>query len=209
MIAILVNYNYDPEDWWLDYGFKPEDVILYDRSDDGFTREYQANVVHVTENIGQVDYDKLDFIVENYHHLPEVFLWAKTNLFKSVDEETFKKALENKAFSPLLRQDHKTFRDEMGVVCYYENGIYHERNNSWYFWELPSVYRNYDDFARDFQLPSPPYIPFNPGGNFILTRERVHRYSKDYYEKMRDILPHAPNPAEAHCLERSYYTLWK
>ncbi len=208
MEAILVNYNYSP-DWLLDYPeLKP--VTIFDRSDDGVNRNLERfGKVIKTPNVGQVDADKLGYLIDNYDNLPNVFLLAKANLFKSITKEEFDKGWPYTGFTPLLTQNHKTYSDNLGVVCYYEGGMYLERNNSWFFNELPSKhYRDFPSFARDFWIPNEPYIKFAPGGNYVLTREVIHKYSRDYYQRMRDLLPYAENPAEAHCLERSYYYIW-
>lgn len=206
--ACLVNYNYDPA-WLLEY---PDlDTLIYDRSDDGIERNLtQYGKVFKTENKGNVDFDKLSFLIDNYYNLPDVFLWGKTNLHKYVDAEQMQKLTSFTDFTPLQKTDHKVYSDRIGPVCFYSQGIYHERNDSWYVNELGSVhFQSFNDFARKFYLPSPPYIPFAPGGNYILTRERVHRYGVNFYEEMRKTLPYSSNPAEAHMCERSYYLLWK
>ncbi len=207
--AILVNYCYDPT-WLLQY---PElDVTIYDRSDDGIERNLtQYGKVIKTKNAGDVDYDKLGYLIENYDNLPEVFAWGKTNLFNYVAEETFLAALKANSFQPLLKYDHRTYSDQYGVVCRYAGPIYEERADSWFF-NNPALAKqcpNWETWARSFNLPVTAYIPFPPGGNFLLTRERVHRYSRDFYEEMRDTLPYAMHPAEAHACERSYFLLWR
>lgn len=209
MKAVLVNYNHDPENWWKDYGIEVE--YLYDRSDDGLDRQFEAENVVKTPNRGNVDYDKLTYLVEHYDALPEVFIWGKTNLFKYIPKEEFKAIMDTdpKGFTPLLTQQHKTYADKRGQVCYYAGGMYFERNDSWYCNELAYKYPTYAAWARDLQIPSPFYLPFAPGGNYILTRETVHKYSRDQYDNMRQTLPYAQDPAEAHMCERSYYLLWK
>lgn len=204
--AILVNYNFTPA-WLLDSGL---DYLIYDRSD---SREYlkdfpQERIIY-TENKGNVDYDKLSYLIENYDSLPEVFLWGKTNLFKYISEEEFALVKDNKTFTPLLTQHHKTYSDKNGVVCYYSGGMYHERNDSWFLNEVPAKYVNsFQEWAQIHNFNVGRYIPFPPGGSFILTRETVHRYSVDYYIKMRDMLEYATLPGEAQCAERSYFLIW-
>ena len=208
--AILVNYGYDPT-WLKDY---PDlEVVLYDRSDDGVERNLtQYGKVYRTKNEGDVDYDKLGYLIENYDTLPDVFVWGKSNLFKYVSEPYFKEALEKKEFTPLLKFDHRTYKDKFGVVCRYAGPIYEERADSWFF-NNPDLanknFKSWDEWATHFRLPKTHFIPFAPGGNYLLTRERVHRYSRDFYEEMRQTLPYAMHPAEAHACERSYYLLWK
>lgn len=205
MKKILVNYNFTPNMDWLG-----DDYLIYDRSDSkDYLKDFPQDNIIYSENVGNVDFDKLNYIIDNYDNLPDVFLWAKANLFKYISREEYEKVKDNKTFTPLLTQNHKTYDDSNGAVCYYSGGMYYERNNNWYLNQFTTKYfHSYGDFAQAFQLPNPPYIPFAPGGNYILTRDTIHKYSRDYYEKMASILPYCQLPGEAQMLERSYYTLW-
>lgn len=207
MKALLINYNYTPT-WLLDSGL---DYWLWDRSDsDNWLVDFPKDRILKRKNIGNVDLDKLTFLVDSYDNLPDVFLWGKSNLFKYVDEESLKKAIEKAEFAPLLKQDHKTYADKRGAVCYYEDRMYHERNDSWYLSQHYSKYfSNFNEWLNEFGLKPQSYIPFPPGGNFILTRERVHRYGKHTYEKMRDLMDYTTLPGEAQMAERTYYLMWK
>lgn len=209
MKAILVNHNYDPI-WLKDYDL---DVTLYDRSDDG--EEYnlqQYGAVYKTRNIGDVDYDKLSYLIENYDALPDVFLWGKSNLLKYVDEATLKAALEKQEFAPLLKKDHHVYEDRFGHVNKYDGKIYWERigvTNGLFHTGLDQMHvGSWEEWALNMGLPIEAYIPFAPGGNYVLTRDRVRRYGKEFYEKMRSALPYAAHPVEAHMAERTYFSLW-
>lgn len=209
MKAVLVNYNYDPE-WLKDY---PQlEVILFDRSDDGVERNLiQYGSVYKTTNLGDVDYDKLSWLVENYDTLPDVFLWGKTNLFKFVEKDYFDEMLSKREFAPLLKFNHKTYSDKFGQVCFYREDMYWERADNWFFHAGGVDVRNvksWEQWCDMFAIPKSAYTPFPPGGNYILTKERVHRYSRDMYKAMRDLMPHSRRPVEAQCAERSYYRLW-
>ncbi len=203
--AVIVNFDFDPLDWWKDYGME---AVVYDRSDDGVERKFDANVIQ-TENRGNVDLDKLHYLIDHYDDMPEVFFWGKSNILKYVAEPDLRAAIEEGVFAPLLKFDHKTYADRFGTVCYYSGEMYHERNDSWYFHEMDHQFPSYDAWASSLNLPSPAYLPFPPGGSFILTRERVHRYGIDFYQKMADTLSYSRLPAEAHACERTYYSLWK
>ncbi len=204
---VLVNYNYKPA--WLLEG--DHDYLIFDRSDSKeYLKDFDQSKIVYTMNVGNVDYDKLAYLIDNYDNLPEVFLWGKTNLFKFITKEEWDKIKDNTEFTPVLTQDHKTYSDKNGVVCYYSGDMYHERNDSWYLNEVGGRYvHSWAEWAHEMHLPSPTYIPFAPGGNYILTRERVHRYSRDTYQKMFDTLGYTQLPGEAHCAERSYYLMWK
>ena len=205
--AILVNYNYTP-DWLSAYDF---DYLIYDRSDSKeYLKDFPQDRIIYTENRGNVDFDKLSYLVDNYDNLPDVFLWSKSNIFKYITKEEFDKVKDNQVFTPLLTQGHRTYSDRNGIVCKYEGGMYYERNDSWYLNEVYSKYvQSFKDWAKMFQLPNPDYIPFAPGGSYILTRDTVHKYSRDKYDEMRQTLPYAQLPGEAQCAERSYYMLWR
>jgi len=208
MPAILVNYNYTPA-WLKDYDF---DYLVYDRSDVGehWLDDFPKERIIKTTNVGNVDYDKLSYLVDNYFNLPEVFLWGKTNLFKYITEKEFEMVKNNKTFTPLLTQNHKIYSDMYGAVNYYKGGIYHERNDSWFLnSHLPKYIESWNDWADIFHLDKPAYIPFAPGGNYILTKETVHKYARDYYDHMRSFLPYKQLPGEAQCAERSYYLMWQ
>jgi hypothetical protein len=206
--AILVNYNFTPK-WLTEYGFN---YRLYDRSDDNsYLLGFPEYRIIRTKNIGNVDYDKLGYLIENYDNLPEVFLWGKTNLFKYISKEEFDLVKDNKTFTPLLTKNHKTYSDATGVVCYYDSlGMYREVNNSWFLNVVPAAHvKTWNEWAEMFGITQPTYIPFAPGGNYILTRDTVHKHTKALYQRMRDMLVYNQLPGEAHCAERSYYLLWK
>lgn len=207
MKAILVNYNFTPT-WLLNSGL---DYLLYDRSDsDEYLKDFPKERIIKTANIGNVDYDKLSYLVDNYDTLPDVFLWGKSNLFKFITPEEFSMVQSNKTFTPLLTQSHRIYSDSRGPVNYYERGMYFERNDSWYLTVNPVKYAySWTEWAQRFFLPSPAYIPFAPGGNYILTRETVYKYNSDLYKAMMDTLNYTQLPGEAHCAERSYYLMWK
>jgi len=200
MKYVLTHYQGD-WNWVKDY---TDDYLIYNRSEEEIPNSIKR------ENVGDADYDRLSYIVENYHNLPEVFLLSKSNLWKYISKEEFEKVKDNREYTPLLTQNHKTYSDQYGPVCYYQDGMYYERNNSWYLGSInSSFFKSYAEFAQHFMLPNPAYLPFAPGGNYILTRERVHRYAVDFYEEMRNILPYCQRPGEAHMVERTYHTLWR
>lgn len=207
MRYILINYNFTP-DWIDDY---TDDYLIYDRSESpSWLEGYPEDKVIRTPNIGNVDYDKLGYLIDNYDNLPDVFVLSKSNLFKSISEKEFNEVKDNKVFTPLLTKYHRTYSDKYGVVCYYDNGLYYERNDDWFLGSVPAHHiSTWDEWAKIFDLPNPFYIPFFPGGNCILTKETVHKYPKEYYEKMRGMLGWTMLPGEAQCAERSYYLMWK
>ena len=188
MKYIVSKHGNQDIEWLKEY---TDDIVLYDKN--------------VLGNVGNCDYDKLCWIVENYDNLPDVFALIKANLWKYISKEEFLKLKDNKVFTPLLTQFHKTYLP----ICWYENGIYCEVNNSWYVPQFESKFSSYNEWAKSLGLPTPEYLRFAPGGNYILTPKEIHRHPKELYVKMRDMLPYTQLPAEAQFCERTYYTLWK
>lgn len=205
MFKCLVNYNHTPSK-----EFVGDDYLIYDRSDYyDFLKDFDQSKIIYTKNLGQVDFDRLSYLVDNYDNLPDIFLWSKSNLFKSITEEEYQKMANNNAFTPLLTEFHKTYSDEYGVVCKYDKGIYWERADDWYFGAFQNKYiKSFAEWCKLFSLPQLPYVPFAPGGNYILTRETVHKHPKSLYAKMKSMLPYCREPVEAQCCERSYFLLW-
>lgn len=204
MFHLLVNYNFTPEKDWIG-----DDYLIYDRSDSKeWLKDFDQSKIIYSENIGQVDYDKLTYLIDNYYNLPDVFYWGKTNLFKYISKEEFELVKDNQSFTPLLTQHHESVSDQLGLCSYYSGGMYHERSSllGMAHWKY---FKSYPEFAHAFQISCEYYVPFAPGGNYILTREVIHKYSKDFYLNMRSTLPYAMNPVEAHWCERAYYTMWK
>lgn len=196
MKYVLVSYNNDPT-WVKEY---TDDWLIYDRSEKPFDF---PNTIH-TQNVGNVDYDKLSYLIDNYDDLPDVFVWGKTNLFQFITKEEFDKVKDNTEFTPLLTQNHTPKMPD----AYYKDGMYYEQSTM-LAGGAPCYFNKYGEFAWYLGLPYVEYVPFPPGGNFILTRETVLRYSKEFYERMRDLLKYSQLPIEAHFCERAYYTLWK
>ena len=177
-----------------------DDYLIYDRSDCGLEKRIPR------ENLGDADFDRLTYIIDNYYNLPDVFLLIKSNLFKYISKEEFDLVKDNQVFTPLLTKNHKVYEP----VCRYNGEIYEEINNSWYLASVPAKnFSSYRDFAEAFHLPNPPYLQFAPGGNYILTRETVHKYARDFYEQLASILPYCEKPGEAQMIERSLYNIWK
>ena len=72
---------------------------------------------------------------------------------------------------------------------------------------------NVNAFLKDIYV-SPEintYIRFSPGGNYIIPKENILKYSKNFYKQIIKILcwrPTGEAPGEAHMLERALYTIF-
>ena len=196
MKYIISRYNHDLS-WLKEY---TNDYVIYDRS----PTPLEDSIV--VPNIGSDIYDKFSFIIDNYDVLPDVAVYTKANLSKYITREEFDRVKDNTTFTPLLTQSHRTYSDDRGIVCYYQDGMYYERNDKWFLTAHP---------ARSLELyhllgiADMEYIPFAPGSNYILPRENILKHSKEFYEKLREYLAWTTYPGEAQIMERGLYTLWR
>lgn len=202
MKYVISRFNHDIG--WLSH--YSNDFVLYDRS------EVPMEGSIVVPNLGSDISDKLRFIIDNYDSLPDIAVYAKANLFKYVSKEEFDLIKDNKVFTPILTKNHRTYSDERGVVCYYKDGIYYERNDLWFLNAHPGKDNTPKYIGRLMGLLGIweiQYVPFAPGSNYILPRETILKHPKEFYIKLRSYLDWAIYPGEAMIIERGLYNIWK
>ena len=196
--VVLSLYNNDWS-WLKDY---TKNYIVYNA---GEPQEGTIPVPHV----GFEAYAYLKYITENYENLPKTVMFIKSSIFKKcISQEDFDKVCNNKTFTPLLKQDHKTD----GKINYYKDGLYYEKNDSWYFnhpdrWKHQH-FHSYKEFADKMGLPCPEYLGFAPGACYIVPRKNILKRSKEFYQTLLSFVDYTAEPAESHALERSYYEIW-
>ncbi len=54
----------------------------------------------------------------------------------------------------------------------------------------------------------PDYVKFHAGACFAVKKELIRQHSKEYYEKIMNVLSHESNPFEGHCVERMWYFIF-
>lgn len=193
MKFILSRFNHDMS-WMKDY--PDAEFVIYDRSE----KPMQGSIV--VPNIGSDIYDKFTYIIDNYDNLPDVAIYSKANIFKYITKEEFDKVKDNKGFTPLLTQYHKTYLP----ICYYEDGLYNELNNRWYL--EAHLAKRADELFELLGTSAQEYLAFAPGSNYILPKENILQHPKEYYEKLRSYLDWSVYPGEAQILERHLYYIW-
>lgn len=195
MRYIVSRYNHDLT-WLKDY---TDDFVLYDRS------EVPLHGAIVVPNIGSDIYDKLTYIIDNYENLPDVAVYIKANLFKYISREEFESVKNNRTFTPLHTQHHKT---KMPVSGYRQDKMYLEVNNRWFLNGVPIKFvAEYDELIGN-KFKHQEYKPFSPGSNYILPKENILQHSKEFYMKLRSFLAYERYPGEAFLIERDLYNIW-
>lgn len=172
------------------------EYFIYDRS------EVPMEGANVVPNIGSDILDKFSYIIDHYDNLPDVAIYSKANIFNYISKEEFDKVKDNKTFTPLLTQNHKTYLP----VCYYEDGMYNEINDYWYLSAHPA--KHAEEIIDIFKMKDRYYNTFSPGSNYILTSKDILKHSKSFYQKLRSFLEWNVYPGDAQLLERNLYYLW-
>ena len=95
-----------------DYGFSPDNTIIYDRSDEVKDWSHLGESIR-SPNVGENIYDIMRYIVEHYDNLPDVCIFIKGNMFQRPEErggaeyytthEKFYRALTAEYFLPIER----------------------------------------------------------------------------------------------------------
>lgn len=188
-MKFVISHYLGDYDWVKEY---TDDFVVYDKK-----------VLNVGYNI----YDIMTYIVENYDNLPDRVAFVKANMLeRHISKEEFEEAIKKEGLVPLCTQNHKV----NGNINYYKEGIYHEKNDSWYFAEYPHKYFNsYPEFAGFMGIPSPQYLPFAPGGCYIVPKENILKRSNGFYQKLLEFCSWSQINAESHAIERSLYTIWQ
>ena len=185
---IVSHYNSEYK-WIHDY---TENFIIYDKG---------------SKNVGYNISDIMSFIIEFYDDLPKTCVFLKDNILqRHITKKEFDKVIKNKTLTPLMTKNHKVYEP----VCRYEDGLYAEINNSWYFNEHPSKYFNsYKEFANIMGLPNPEYLKFSPGACWIVPKKNILKRSKEFYQELLKFCSWSQINAESHTIERSLYEIWK
>lgn len=199
MKYVISRYNHDMEPI---FKYAGENFTLYDRSDIKIN-DYRMIPM---PNIGSDIYDKFTYIIDNYEKLPEVIVFTKANLFKYITEEEFEKVKDNKTFTPLLTRNHQ---EKPGVCFYSEDGMYNEINNKWYLASHGVKHLGRaDELMKLLGMSDKEYLKFAPGSNYIVPRENIIQYPKEFYVTLRKYLEWDVYPGEAQIMERGLYYLW-
>ena len=200
---IISNYNTDPEQY-LNYC---EDYHIYDQSQDIKIREDLKNKytkISFVENTGHNISDYFRFFIDNYESLPQHMMLAKGNMIgRHVTQKYFERVYSNKCYTTL--HDDRGFDDKIGVAYQLYDGAFLEKNNAWYAsFKKHKYFTTYNELLtfvfRDPIIPR--WLIFSPGACYIVTREQVLKYPKEFYENLKYLISYTYFPCEAYHVER-------
>ena len=201
---VVSNWNNDVS-WVKDY---TDNYIIYDKSN---TLPKGDKIIKI-KNVGYNIFDIFHFIVNNYDNLPDIIAFLQGNPFDHCKKETFNKLIYNTCFTPIEDYSHvpesKAHKKDL-------DGGYMEVNNSWYLGAHRQEYgsqvrkylSSYNQLLREiFKSPEYPlWIRFAPGAQYIVPKENILFYSKEFYKKLISYVDYHRIPAEGFALERAMY----
>jgi hypothetical protein len=198
------NHNNDLS--WLDK--YPNGYIIYDRSD---SDEHVKGRGYVkSPNVGYNIYDMMTFIIDHYDALPDYTTFCKGNIVpRHVSLGYFESVMNNRFYTPIF--DYELHNPEMPVCMFSSDGLWSERNDSWYLRaKNPRHFNDYNQLlVKCFsKCVIPKYVTFAPGGNYVLPREMILKYDVGFYKTLRGFIDYTQLPPEAHAIERLLHTMW-
>ncbi|MBU3638544.1 DUF3431 domain-containing protein [Polynucleobacter sp. AP-RePozz3-80-G7] len=200
---VISNYNTDPEKF-LEYC---KDYHIYDQSDDlkiksNLNSKYSK--ITFVENSGHSITNYFRYFIENYTNLPDCIALLKANMIgRHISEECFDHVINNQFYTALYSD--RNWVDRPGIAYQLHDGAFLEINNNWY-----AGSKSYKYFRTYNQLLSfifvnpiiPNWLLFSPGACYIVTREQILNYPKEFYENLKYIVSYQFFPAEAYHIER-------
>lgn len=211
---VITDYNVLPLD--LEKSWIPEytdNYLIYDKAH----RFEESNKIKHQPNVGVNIYDMFDFISNNYGDLPEIIIFCKSCVIpRHCGVEKFKTIINNTKFTSIenyVRDIHLyipgysthyiDLKDEYSEVSTEVEGVVANLFRPKYIFTYKDLLNS---IFKNAKFDS--YIRFAPGANYIIPRENILKYNKNFYETMRHYVSWSKQPGEAYLLERALYTIF-
>ena len=208
----LVVSNYNTELNWLketySHGFSHENTFIYDKSDKEMDFNRLGWITRVP-NYGANQYDYISFIIDHYDNLPKMSYFIKGNLFSK--HENYYTTRER--FSQMLDSEElfSGWQDKQLLVdnfCHtsttpleiLRDGRLRQPIGWCSFGGNPSMesryFSDHTSLVNSFFVNPPPtdVIEFVPSSLMAVPKENILRYSKNLYQKLKDIVSYKPEP---------------
>jgi hypothetical protein len=192
---VVAHYN-ESLQWLLDYD--PNKITIYSK---GATPDSKyANNIIKAPNIGREAHTYLQYIIDNYHTLPEFVFFTQANPFDHI-----KPPLENYTNPTELA---------VGNWIIDNTRTYYLHNMHIYFWSNSQLDQNPLPFNEWFMKYIEPQV--NPsifsmaisyGATFTIHREQILSRPKEFYQTLIEQLT-SNNTETAHFLERAWYYIF-
>ncbi len=158
------------------------------------------------ENYGYNISSYFHYIIDNYENLPERIVFIKNNIFpRHVKLEKFKQLLKkNNEFLGI--EDPESYSHKTGISFYDKTFGFFEINNSWYLTSKKTKYfYSFNHFMSTLftNYKKLDYINFVPGANFIINKELILKFPKNFYKNLNLFMSHCKHANESHLIERA------
>jgi hypothetical protein len=207
---LVVSNYYNDLSWVPEY---TDNYLVYDQSAISILPpKIDQTKVIASDHRGHNIRDYCTYILEHYDTLPESVIFCAGNVFpRHVSADRFNAVMNARSFMPIFESTRHTPRMPISHIT--DDGLYAEYNNSWYAKRHPTKYfRSYDAFIKFCfkNAPIPKYIKFAPGANYVVPKENILKYSKNFYQNLRLFVSHTDKaiPGESHIIEGALYTIW-
>jgi Protein of unknown function (DUF3431) len=188
-----------------------KNFFVYDRSDDyiwitkNSTNPTLNAHYRLLPNVGHNITDIFLYIVENYENLPRRCAFIKANIVpRLVTPQYWSDSYDRQVFTYLWCDP--IFQNKENIA-YKDGSRLLERNSSWYVAHsnLNLHFKSLDEFMDYFfeDYHSPEYVSFSPGANYIVERERILLYPKEFWSNLIKVVDYGFFPSEAWILERA------
>ncbi|MCA6423965.1 MAG: DUF3431 domain-containing protein [Flavobacterium sp.] len=200
---VISNFNTIPNQY-LEYC---NNYLIYDQSNDNTIIE-QLKVsnwnVSFVKHTGHNLSDYFRFIIDYYHNLPDCIMFLKGNIIgRHLTKSYFEKVYNNKIFTPLYNDD--SFKDSVWVANLLYEGIYIEINTDWYVESKPHNYFQTYNQLLEFIFVNPiipKWLIFSPGACYIVPKNNILKYPKEFYTNLYFLVTYRFFPVEAYHVER-------
>jgi hypothetical protein len=150
----------------------------------------------------------LSYIYNNYDNLPDILGIIQAYPFDHAKEEVFYNLINNNEFTSL---EYNGMVPNNGWENRTPEGYFLEINNSWYVSAhgKPCKYASLDDMIIKYfpEYNHLDWIRFSPGTEFLVPKENILYYSKDFWKELSEELTEY-NMTESFMIERMMYYIF-
>ena len=177
------------------------EIVVYNKGDKiEIDKKYKLIEI---KNVGRESHTWLYHISENYENISEnnIFLQGRIDDLGCMaykDVSRYLKNLNKNGFNAsrlgLLSPFH--WKDNLSI----DKDLRYK--DAWHQNHISKNYLGFRKYAKKFFPKIPIFLPTSYGGCFAVTRDAIHKHSKDFYSEMLFTLNKHYHPIEAHFLER-------
>lgn len=219
---LVVSHYKENVDWMDDFDLSNFDVTIYMKY---YTQPVKSEYRCIPlQNVGRECATYIYHIIKNYESLADIILFTlcglsevphKLNKFKSVYKNYLNATKDGIVYDVEGSANNELYHFTLDD---YESSTPINRNKHTYDYSdcptclVPASVRPYGKWAKHFlNLDIVPGVNYKwfPCGIFAVSKERILRYPKAFYEKILQELSVGDNVEAGHFLERSWYGMYK